>query len=211
MINETLLVSEWLEGENLDHQIEYRMCYLLAKWFIEHGAKSKIEIRESIFDWAKKYSFFLTVNVNECIRRALENSRRLTTDNSIRVSKEDVQEIVRRFDKKNTRLCALGFLVYAKQFADQKGVFDIPMVAFGKWIGIAYNNISSNYIHELEDFEYIERYAPKVTRFRNKPRTRSPKFIIKVPILNCGEYTLQENDIRKLYDDIFIYESTRCV
>lgn len=175
----------------------------MAKWFVEHGVKNKIEIRTEIFNWAKKYEFFLTVNVNECIRRALENPRRLTTDNIIRVSEDDVYEITRRFDKKNTRLCALGFLVYAKQFADQNGVFELPMVAFGKWLGIAYNNISSNYLHELEDFEYLQKYKPRATRFRGKPHTRSPKFIINVPILNSGEHLLEGNDIRKLYNSIF--------
>lgn len=203
MINETLLVSEWLNGENLDHQIEYRICYLLSKWFVEHGIKNKIDIRENIFKVAKKYKFFLSVNVNECIRKALENPRRLTTDNPIRVSNDDVYEIVRRFDKKNTRLCALGFLVYAKQFADQNGVFELPMVAFGKWLGIAYNNISSNYLRELEDFEYVSRYSQKAVRFRNKIHTRSPKFVINVPIINSGEYTLHGNDIRTLYNEIF--------
>lgn len=203
MINETILVEEWLRNENIDEQITYRMCYLITKWYFEHDVKDKLEIREKLIDWIKKNNIKTRIDINYCITNALNNPRRLTSDNPIRVSKEDVQEITKRFDRKNVRLCALAFLCYAKQFADQNNSFEVPFVAFGKWVGIAYNNISTRYIDELEGFGYLKRYSKDKRLFNIKDESRSPRFILKVPIVNTGEYVLEGNDIRGLYKKIF--------
>ena len=49
MINETLLVKQYLNGENINEGIMYRICYLLSKWYKENGINSKLEIRNNIF------------------------------------------------------------------------------------------------------------------------------------------------------------------
>ena len=81
MINETLLVKQYLNGENINEGIMYRICYLLSKWYKENGINSKLEIRNNIFNWAKENNVYIKINLNDCIDRATKNKRRLTGDN----------------------------------------------------------------------------------------------------------------------------------
>lgn len=203
MINETLLVEEWLSGKNIDNLISYRMCYLISKWYYEHEITDMMKIRENILHWADVNEVKLDANLNECISNALKNTRRLSSDNEIRINDNDVYEITRRFDRRNPRICALAFLCYAKQFADQNRIIEVPFVAFGRWIGISYNNINSRYLEELQNFKYLERYKGKNTRVTSSHKTRSPKFRMLVPITNAGNYILKDNNILELYDTIF--------
>ena len=203
MINETILVQKYLNGEEIDTDILYRICFLLAKWFKENGCESKLCIRENIFAWANKYGVYIDINLNDCIDSAVKNTRRLTGDNPIKISKADIHEITRRFDRRNTRLIALGILCYAKQFADQNNEFMLPMQAFGKWIGIQYNHVSERYMQELIDYDYVVKKTAAVLSWRGFTKQKSPTFKIKVPIRNEGEWEIHENDIRKLYFEIF--------
>lgn len=203
MLNETLIVKDLLEGKNIDKTIMYRMCYLLSKWYLQRGFSDPTDIRNQIFSWGKKYELKITVNLNDCIKKAISDTRRLTEDNPVRVSNDDIYEITRRFDRKNVRLCALGLLCYAKQFADQNNTFDLPIVAFGRWVGISYNNIMSRYMWELEMFSYIKRESQKKYIHKHGYSTKSPIFKIFVPIENIGDYVVEDNNIRKLYDEIF--------
>lgn len=203
MINETLLVEEWLSGKNIDNLISYRMCYLISKWYYEHEITDMMKIRENILHWADVNKVKLDTNLNECISNALKNTRRLSSDNEIRINDNDIYEITRRFDRKNPRICALAFLCYAKQFADQNRIIEVPFVAFGRWIGISYNNINSRYLEELQNFKYLERYKGKNTKVISSHKTRSPKFRMLVPITNTGNYILKDNNILELYDTIF--------
>lgn len=205
MINETLLVKQYLNGENINEGIMYRICYLLSKWYKENGVNSKLEIRNNIFNWAKENNVYIKINLNDCIDRATKNKRRLTGDNPIRVSNKDVEEITRRFDNKNVRLIALGVLCYAKQFADQNNEFELPVTAFGDWVGISYTHIASRYMQELIDYDFIEKKTFSPSMWRGSVKSKSPIVKIKVPIINDGEYQIVNNDIRKLYHNIFKY------
>lgn len=203
MINETLIVKRYLEGKDIDADLTYRSCFLLTKWYRENGVENKFEIRKRIFHWASDNGIYININVNDCIDKAIKNERRLTSDNPIRISKADIQEIKDRFDNRNTRLVALGMLCYAKQFANQNSEFSLPIIAFSKWIGIAYNHLSSRYIPELIDYEYVSKKEQPTFSWRGVTKSRSPVFKIKVPIVNEGEWVIENNDIRKLFNDIF--------
>lgn len=204
MIDETLLVKDYLEGKNINKKISYRMCYLLSKWYKENGIDNKYEIRKLILSWANKYNLYLNINLNDCITKALDNNRRLTYDNPIRISDDDILEIKERFDGNNVRLVALGFLCYAKQFANQDGEFEIPIGAFGIWLGIDSSNIINRYIPELIDFSYIKKVEPAVVRtYKGITRSKMTKYKMNVPIRNNGEYEIKNNNIRLLYDEIF--------
>lgn len=203
MLNETILVDEWLRGENIDRQLEYRMCFLLCKWCLEHNIKNPVHIREFIFDWGHKNNIFFKINLNDCIKECLEDGRRLTNDNPIKVSSQDVHEITKRFDKRNTRLCALAFLCYAKQFANSSSEFKLPFVAFGKWIGIPYNTIENRYLWELEMFGYVQKLEQNNKYNKKRGVNKTPVFRILVPIVNSGEYIINQNNIRELYNKIF--------
>lgn len=203
MINEIMIVKDLLNGKNINTKTTYRNCFLLSKWFREYEGKDKLEIRMSIFDWAKTNHIYLNINLNDCIDNALSNSRRLTSDNKIRISGKDIQEINMRFDNKNVKRIALGLLCYAKQFADQDGVFSLPMVAFGEWVGISYTHISTRYINELIDYKFIERKSSARKSWNGKVLSGSPEFKILVPLYNDGEFELDGNDIKDLYTRVF--------
>lgn len=205
MINETLIVKRYLEGKDIDTDLTYRICFLLTKWHRENGVDSKYEVRKKIFQWAKENGVYLRINVNECIDKAFRNERRLTSDNPIRISAGDVEEIKARFDTKNTRLIALGMLCYAKQFANQNNEFSLPITAFSQWIGIAYTHVNGRYLPELIDYEYVSKKTQKTGTWKGSARTRSPIFKIHVPIVNEGQWVLENNDIRKLFNEIFGY------
>lgn len=203
LINETLLVQDYLEGKGINKSIIYRICFLLTKWYKEHGCSSKLEIRSKIFEWANFYGVFIPINLNDCISKALENPRRLTSDNPIRVNDEDVLEITKRFDRQNVRLVALALLCYAKQFANQDNEFKLPITAFGDWIGIAYNNVAARYMPEIIDFGFVSKGESQTRSWRGSAKSESPTFRMCFPIENSGRHILQGNDVRKLYQEIF--------
>lgn len=184
----------------------YRNCYLMAGMSHEYG-HTKLEARESIFKWANENGIFLELNVNNVVNKAYNDQKLLTSDvHKVHVSKKDIEEIKRRFDNKNVRIIALGFLCYAKQFADDNGEFELSMAAFGNWIGIHYTNILKRYLQELVDFDYIEKISMEKVKsmfWENSAKSKMNRYRIKVPIKNYGSYTLEGNDIRKLYNSIF--------
>lgn len=203
MINETLIVKQYLDGKNINKRIIYRICFLLSKWYKENGVENKADIRKLILQWAKQNSIHIEININDCIDRAVENKRRLTTDNEIRISTSDVEEIKSRFDNKNVRLIALGILCYAKQFADINNEFDLHVYAFSDWLGIDPSNLINRYINEIVDYGYITKTASSTSSWRGVAKSKSPKYKINVPVSNVGEAIIQKNDIRKLYQELF--------
>lgn len=212
MINENILAQEYLEGKNINKKILYRICFILAKWFKEHPEGNDKEqeislcIRKNIFKWANKNKIEIDFYLNACITKALEDSKRLTSDNPIRVSGDDVAVIVERFDAYNVRLLALAMLCYAKQFADANNQFSISLLALSDWTRIHTSAISGRHIKELIDFGYISKVnenAKEVLSWSNTCKNKINRYQIKVPISNIGEYTLEGNDIRGLYKQIF--------
>ena len=70
MINETILVRQYLNGENINPNCLYRICFLLAKWYKEQGIEDKLQVRTNIFEWANKYGVYLPLYLNACIDNA---------------------------------------------------------------------------------------------------------------------------------------------
>lgn len=206
MINETILVQQYLDGNNITKNCLYRICFFLAKWYKQQGVKDKFQIRSNIFEWANKYGIYLSFNLNMCIDNAMTDTRRLTENVTVRISNEDVLEITKRFDNKKTRKVALAILCYAKTFADSNGEFKISLTALSDWVHIDPANMGSRYFRELIDYDYlskIEAGTTKHTCWNNSAKTKMNKYKIVVPIRNTGDYILEDNNIDKLYDEIF--------
>ena len=206
MINETILVRQYLNGENINPNCLYRICFLLAKWYKEQGIEDKLQVRTNIFEWANKYGVYLPLYLNACIDNACGDERRLTENITVRVSEEDVTEIKRRFDNKKTRKVALAILCYAKTFANSKGEFRISQVSFADWVHIDPANVGRRHFRELIDYGYMTRIdngSAKHNFWNKDVKTKMNKYKISVPIRNVGEYILDDNNIDKLYEEIF--------
>lgn len=206
MINETILVQQYLDGKNINSNCLYRTCFLLAKWYKEQGVEDKLQVRTNIFEWANKYGVYLPLYLNACIDNAFGDERRLTENVIVRVSEEDINEIKRRFDNKKTRKVALAILCYAKTFANSKGEFRISQVSFADWVKIDPANIGRRHFKELIDYGYMSKVdggASKHNFWNKDVKTKMNKYKIIVPIRNTGDYILEDNNIDKLYEEIF--------
>lgn len=177
---------------------------MLAKWYKQQGL-SNVEIREKIFEWGKEYNIYIKYNVNSIIYQALEDKHRLRGDEAVvRISQSDIDEITRRFDSVPCRKTALGILCYAKVSADRDNEFNISALSLSNWLHFDSGNMSGRYLKELIDFEYIAKINNSSTYSWDKNvKSTSLRLKLLVPIDNKGDYTLENNDIEKLYDDIF--------
>lgn len=203
MINEVVEVQEYIEGKNIVKNNLFRICYLLAKYYKEKRM-SHVEIRKSIFDWAKENKIYITYNLNNIIYQALRDKQRLKDNIIVRTNQGDIDEIKSRFDSKNTRLTALALLCYAKAYADRDKEFTLSTVSLGAWIGIDDSNLRKFYLRELLDFEYISRVENKDNFSWNKNKSsKLIRYKINVDIHNSGNIQLDNNDIEILYNQIF--------
>ena len=203
MINEVELVKDLLAGVGIDNKCLYRDCYLLAKWYKQKGC-NHMEIRENIFKWAKDNDIYITYNLNNIIRKAMNDKSRLKDNIVVRINGKDIIEIGRRFDGRNVRLLALALLCYAKANDNRDGEFYISSVALGSWIGIANSNILSRYLPELEDFGYVKKLeCSKSHCWDSSEKYKQLRLILLVPFTNDGSVQLNGNDIKALYDECF--------
>ena len=207
MINEVLEAESYLNGQNIrKKECTFRMCYIMAKYFHQKGLEP-IDIRKSIFKWGAENNVFILHNVNDIIRMAISDNIPLV-DKNIYVSKEDVDNILVRFTTYNSKLCALGILLFAKAHADEDGVFTFSQGDFAKWVGMQQPHVSKC-LDELELFDYVEKiYSSGDQTFAWNGRVigKRIKYKLKVPYANEGEYLLSNNDVRGLYNIIFAKE-----
>ena len=204
MVNEVSEVRQYLDGQNINEKSIYRICFMLAKWYKQQGL-SHIRIRETIFEWGKKYHINIDCNLNRIITRVMNDKHRLRGDETtVRVSKEDVEEIIRRFDNSTVRRTALAVLCYAKVAADSDGEFSISLTALSDWLKISKSTTSTKCFEELCDFSYVEKLERKTLySWDNKIRSKTLVLKMLVPIENKGEFVLADNDINGLYEKIF--------
>lgn len=204
MINEKVEVENYLDGNNIyKNECTFRMCYLMAKYYRDQGL-TPIEIRKKIFAWGHEYGIYIVHNVNDIIRMAITKNEPLCTKD-VYVNDNDIKEINERFSKKNTKLCALAFLLLAKIYSDKDGILTFSQTDFAKWVGILQPNVS-NIIDELEFFDYIKRIKldeDATFVWNGKVVGKNVRYKLKVPYENNGDYLLKDNKIRELYSEIF--------
>lgn len=201
MLNEQLEVRNYLDGINLNHHNPYRMCYMLAAYYRDEGLDC-MEIREKIFEFGSKYSVFFEFSVNSVINRVFNDNVPLLGDMKVYISENDINEIRRRFDNKNTRLLALALLAYGKIHANKIGECYVSMSAIANWLGMNYGNLLSRHLKELINFRYITKIDQQTRRAKTY---RSPMTRIRfnVPFNNVGETLVEDNNIVAIFNRYF--------
>lgn len=210
MVDEVYEVKEYLGGKRVSERGRYRAAFFVARWYTQEGFGIK-ETRNKVFEWAKSSGNYLKYNVNDIVSGARECKDRLKDNVIVRVSESDVNGIVKLFDNQKSRRLALALLCYAKAHANRDGEFDISASALAEWVGLSRTSISSRYLPELIDLEYIEKVEPDtpVMRWHHEQQYKTSKYRplrlrINASLYNAGKYQLVHNDIDKLFDEIFV-------
>lgn len=210
MIDEVLEVKQYLAGDPVSERGRYRAAYQLARWYTQEGYDFKTT-RNKIFEWARATNNYLKYNVNDIVTAARNHNERLKDNVTVRISESDVNEIVRLFDNMNTRKLALALLCYAKVYANKDGEFSVSMSAISEWIGVVKQNVSQRHLPELVTLEYIERVSDNspVAYWHRKKKNYTHKYKttrlrINASLYNAGKFELHDNDIDKLFDQIFV-------
>ena len=201
MINERLEAECYLRGENINKRCVYRMCYLIAKYYLESGYDA-LDTREKIFDWLKEHNIYISSSLSGIVYKASVDGVKLRGDTPIYISDADVDEIKRRFDTKNTRMLALALLCYGKATADKNGECGFSLLAISNWVGIDSANIINRYLPQMYTFGFIEKIKPKYKWDKDqKDKMTHIKYL--VPLSNEGHYEMTDNNITELFSKIF--------
>ena len=205
MINEVYETQQYLDGDNIITTNLYRICYLIACYYKERGLK-KIEIREALFEWGKQYHVFIKYNVNDIINRVFATERaKLLRNPVVKINKQDIAEIKKRFDDNKTRLVALAMLCFAKAHGTKDGEFSISSVGLGAWLNISRKTLRSKYIKELIEYEFLSEVEKPQNNMRwdKSYDTQSTQYRINHPLHNSGNVTLFNNDMKQLFSEVF--------
>lgn len=204
MIDELTDVKKYLAGEGLSHDIEYRICLLLAKWFYQNGAGTREEIREQLKDWAKENEFFITVAMNPLIDKVISENMRLQGIRPVPVSSHETELIADRFDSYGERITALAVLCYAKVYADRDGIFKLSISSLSKWLCMEQRTVR-NHLKTLCSFGFIkQKEAGGISSWYNSVVVSAlHKYRLEFTPDEDGDYQLVHNDINKLYDNIY--------
>lgn len=206
MIDERFEVQEYLNGKSIVLGNLYRICWLIVRWYKEQGL-NRLDIRNEVFKWGCEQKITIKYNVNDIINKVYdkEMDAKLRSP-AVKINKQDVQEIDRRFDNKKTKLCALAILCYAKAYADRAGTFNISTVNLSAWVGINRKSLANKYIKELIDFEYLTLVSlpPKIGRWKDMSYyDQATTYKLNVPCHNSGNFVLRNNAIRILFSEVY--------
>lgn len=205
LINELIDAKKYLEGEGLNHDIEYRICLLLSKWFYQNGAVTREEIREQLKTWAKQHNFFFTVAMNSVAERVISENMNFLGTCPVYVSNDDINIITKKFDTYEERIIGLAVLCYAKIYSDDAGDFKLSISSLAAWLGMERKTVSK-YIHELCDFNFIKlKDVGQISSWYKKTAVSGCNtYKLCFETSNEGQYFMADNDIEKLYDTILV-------
>lgn len=204
MLNEKNEINALLNGERINKKYTYRSCYLLAKYFKSLGYDHN-KTRGEIFNWANENKIYITDDLNSIIQKAFDDKKEIAENIEIMISKDDIDEIIKRFDKYNTRLTAFAILCFAKKHANKNGMFYMSRIGLSNWIGIDQTSLSKRHVKELIDFGYIEKITKndiRNIRIKNKQVSKILIYKIKVKYENTGDYIVEDYDIKKEFEKI---------
>lgn len=203
MIDETIEVNHILDGK-FSKQNLYNSYYLLAKYYIEQGLELS-EASKALFNWAKSNELFVKYDLNAIVKRAKEDKNKLTRNVKIYINQNDIDNINNGFYNKNTKLVALAILCYAKANINKNRELHVSSCDIGAWVNIHNSSIRRRYINELVEFGYLTKIKSPINNhsWGNLKEESSTKYKLNVDYYNSGEYELIDNDIHKLYREIF--------
>ena len=205
MVNEAYEAQQYLEGKDIVISNLYRICYLIVCYYKEKGYK-KIEIREALFDWGKLHNVFIKYNVNNIINRVFDTDKAvLLKAPTVKINKQDISEIKKRFDDSKTKLVALAMLCYAKAHGNKDGEFNLSSVGLGAWLNINRKILRNKYIKELIEYEFITEIEKPQNNMRWEKTydSQSTQYRMSFPLHNSGNAALADNDVRLLFSEVF--------
>lgn len=205
MINEMVDAQKYLAGEGLSHDIEYRICLLLAKWYYQNGAKTREEIRERLKTWAKENSFYFTVSMNTVADRVISGQMKLLGQEPVYINQNDKQVIADKFDTYEERIVALAILCYAKTHSDRYGHFQLSQASLGKWLKMERKTIAKH-VHQLIGSSFMELVEAGTINswYQSMVAVGCSVYKLCFEISNNGEWQLTENNLHQLYDEMFV-------
>lgn len=205
MINELVEAKKYLRGEGLNREIEYRICLILAKWFYQEGATTRESLRGQLKTWAKENNFFITMAMNPLCDRVIREDMKLLGQEPVRINDADADDIVYCFDTYEERIVALAVLSYAKIYSDPDGCFKLSIAALADWLCMERKTVSK-YLKTLEGLNFIRQQDAGTTNswYQKIVVTSCNTYRLGFETTNTGEFTMDDNDIDKLYDSIFV-------
>ena len=210
MINELAEANAYLNGENINPRNLYRTCYLILKWYRDKGYEESAA-RDALFAWGKQFNVFIKYDVNYMVQYIWNyDPRPLSARERVRVSEDDVFEIVKRFDRRKVRITAFALLLYAKAFADENGEIAFSYAELSARTGLDASSIRKTYMPELLMFKFCEMARTDNRPFFKHGKTIHPRTKIKllVPIQQDGEYEFDDDFIPQ-FDQIFASRNLR--
>ena len=205
MINELVEAKKYLRGEGLNREIEYRICLILAKWFYQEGATTRESLRGQLKTWAKENNFFITMAMNPLCDRVIRDDMKLLGQEPVRINDADADDIAYCFDTYEERIVALAVLSYAKIYSDSDGCFKLSIAALADWLCMERKTVSK-YLKTLEGLNFIRQQDTGTTNswYQKVVVTGCNTYQLGFETINTGEFTMDDNDIDKLYDLIFV-------
>jgi len=156
----------------------------------------------------------LTDDINNIIQKAYKDNSNLINNVDVFISNADIYEIIKRFDKYNPRLTAFAILCYAKMYADKKGIFYLSRVGLSNWLKIAETHLSSRYLKELINFDYVKKVSNNknyhIIGGMDKFVSKIIPYKINVNFVNKGNFVVKDNNIRREFEDIIKKYSGNC-
>ena len=165
-----------------------------------------LEARDRIFQWGKENNIKIVPSVNSIIEKAANDKSSMNDGLEVWIGQQDVDEIVRRFDRRLTRCDALAMLCYSKVYANRGGEFTLPNRSLAGWVGEGKEYTHWKVIRELLTFEYLEiaNISSGVRRWDKKELSDGSVYKLIVPVSQDKKYMLEGNNIWKLHDTIYV-------
>lgn len=205
MVDEVREVQTYIAGDSLNSNNLYRMLYLMVCWYKQQEL-DRLQIRETIFDWGNKNGIYIKYKVNDILNRVFDSKIDTTLKSPVvYINQQDINEINRRFDCDKVKFVALAMLCYAKAHADSNNEFTISSISLGDWTKMERKRLSSKFIKELVDFDYLSIVSKPKNNYKweNVYNNQSTRYRVNTELINDGEYKLEENNLVKLFEKIF--------
>lgn len=205
MVDRLYEAQEYVKGNNIDFKNLYRICFMMACWHKQQGL-DRIEIHNILDEWKKIHGIYMRCETNEIIDRVFDREKSTTLESHIvKINKNDIENINRRFDSKKTKLVALAMLCYAKAHANKNGEFNISMTSLSSWTGVNRQMLGRKYIKELVDYEYLTvvTKATSKSNWEGQYHEQATKYKLNAVLHNSGDEKLERNDLRILFSRLF--------
>lgn len=206
MIDEVAEVKEYLDGNKLDNkQIYYRACWMVAKYYKKLGLEES-DCFIKVAEWVRKYDLKFNFSLAGCVASSYTNARDLRCGTTVRISQNDANTIRMYSINKQDRRVALALMCCAKAYAGEDGSFGASSCALASWLGVDDANVRGRIIPRLVKIGFAEKLesADTMRGWQKNYYRNAYRFRLKVPYDQDGEWELQRNDIRTLYEQVFM-------